>query len=613
MVMDLQDVQGTLDERVAESHIRLFGSSSQHLSVGPSAPALNGDEDEEMSGEEDDDLDEDDFEDEDEDAEEADSNEPRDAAADQGRTALRKGRRYSANASSSAQKAEFDFAESDDDLGLDEDGLGQSVDRPIPVAAEDDDDLEDEEEEGDGDDDAAPRWKADLAARAASSFDTHAGKRRRKDWMKLIYSSALTPAQVIADDQTPAAPAEDAEDEDEFFTLKNGGAREGEEEEDQTKLVWSEDALRAWEDEEMLDSIRGLFITGPAGGDEDGDGGGDGNGWEDLEGGAEFEDLEGGADAAAAPADKLAAKKAELKRKFDEQYDDPEGAPQSFYDDAKAAMSAQAALNAAEFAGVDAETRAAVAGLRAGTYVRLELAGVPAELVAHFDPAYPLVVGGLLPAEERMGFVQARIKRHRWHARTLKTNDPLVFSVGWRRFQSVPLYALDDHSIRLRLLKYTPEHAHCFAAFYAPVALPNTGFCAFNTLGADAPGFRVAATGVVLGVDRAAQVVKKLKLTGVPYKVFKNTAFVRDMFTSALEVAKFEGAHIRTVSGIRGQIKKALPKPDGALRATFEDKILMSGAWQVPLTGLLLTGVLGQTSCSCGGGTRSSRASTTTP
>lgn len=61
---------------------------------------------------------------------------------------------------------------------------------------------------------------------------------------------------------------------------------------------------------------------------------------------------------------------------------------------------------------------------------------------------------------------------------------------------------------------------------------------------------------MVTGHESSPRVMKKVKLVGTPSRIHRHTAFVGGMFTSQLEVAKFEGAAIRTVSGIRGTIKK---------------------------------------------------------
>jgi ribosome biogenesis protein BMS1 len=126
------------------------------------------------------------------------------------------------------------------------------------------------------------------------------------------------------------------------------------------------------------------------------------------------------------------------------------------------------------------------------------------------------------------------------------------------------------------MLKYTPEHVACMAHFWGPITPQGTGILAVQDVSKHDAGFRIAATGTIVELDKSCNVVKKLKLTGYPFKIFKKTAFIKDMFHSSLEVAKFEGAKIKTVSGIRGQIKKAISKPDGCFRATFEDKIQLS-------------------------------------
>lgn len=94
----------------------------------------------------------------------------------------------------------------------------------------------------------------------------------------------------------------------------------------------------------------------------------------------------------------------------------------------------------------------------------------------------------------------------------------------------------------------------------------------------DVSHFRLCVTGVVVEINTQFRVMKKLKLIGEPYKIMKNTAFIKGMFNSSLEVSKFAGASLKTVSGIRGSVKKAVKEgaPDGAFRATFEDKIQKS-------------------------------------
>lgn len=226
--------------------------------------------------------------------------------------------------------------------------------------------------------------------------------------------------------------------------------------------------------------------------------------------------------------------------------------------------------------GDDIDRKIQLVGYFSGLYLRFVIKNIPAEFLEMFNPTEPLLAGGLNAEETTHQLVVARIKRHRWYPKILKSQDPLLISMGWRRFQTQPIFATEDPNNRSRYLKYTPLHMHCLASFYAPVTPPNTGFLALPIRNFRVSNFRLPCTGYTIGNDMSTSIVKKLKITGTPVKIEKTTAFIKGMFSSDLEAAKFIGAKVRCVSGIRGIIK-AVPKgKNGLIRATFEDKIFPS-------------------------------------
>lgn len=439
------------------------------------------------------------------------------------------------------QEDDVAFADSDSDLG--------SISGDEDQGSDFDDDEDDEE-------DPELKWKDNMMERASKLH----GRRkpfRAVDLARYMYDESLAPTEAIkkwAGQDEEEDIEEDIEEDDETFFRRTGKENSEDNWEDRMIPKFDYEQLEAkWSDKDAVEALRNKFATANLLDEADGEGG-DGSDFEGLddededdEGDGAFEDLEaeetnGGdedgeeeedeeeppAESLEAEREKNARRKEELKLRFEEEDregfkndkaiarreggNDEEFGEDDWYDAQKAMIQKQLDINKAEFENLDESQRIAVEGYKAGKYARMVIEGVPAEFVKNFRPRIPIVVGGLSATEDRFGFVQVRIKKHRWHKKILKTGDPLIFSLGWRRFQSLPIYSISDSRTRNRMLKYTPEHMHCFGTFYGPLCAPNTGFTCFQSFSSANPGFRIAATGTVLSVDESTEIVKKLKL-----------------------------------------------------------------------------------------------------
>jgi ribosome biogenesis protein BMS1 len=78
-----------------------------------------------------------------------------------------------------------------------------------------------------------------------------------------------------------------------------------------------------------------------------------------------------------------------------------------------------------------------------GSYVKVTLKGFETSF-GQLRQDYPIILARINVGEDNQGLVKVRIKKHRWYSNILKSHDPVIFSVGWRRFQTMPVYCVQD-------------------------------------------------------------------------------------------------------------------------------------------------------------------------
>ncbi|GAA5989302.1 hypothetical protein JCM11641_006106 [Rhodosporidiobolus odoratus] len=232
--------------------------------------------------------------------------------------------------------------------------------------------------------------------------------------------------------------------------------------------------------------------------------------------------------------------------------------------------------------------RAAEEGVDPGMRVIVHLSNVPRRAVDEHNPLNPFVLFGLLKHEHKYSIMHFTVQRNTENNDTVRSKDPLVLQLGFRRFAINPIFS--QHTVRNggkgsnNVHKFERFLRHginaTIATAYLPITFGNAPSLLIRvpTTSADAEnpspdqGIHLIGTGALLSSDPTRITAKRLILTGHPYKVHKKTATIRYLFFNRDDVEYFKPVQLRTKGGRIGHIREPLGT-HGYLKAGFDGPI----------------------------------------
>ncbi|CAG4976638.1 unnamed protein product [Colias eurytheme] len=186
------------------------------------------------------------------------------------------------------------------------------------------------------------------------------------------------------------------------------------------------------------------------------------------------------------------------------------------------------------------------------------------------NPTAPLSVFGLLPHEHKMSVMNVVLKRTGASDEPIQSKERLIFQVGYRRFIVNPIFSQHTNGSKHKYERFFQPASTCVASFYAPIQFSPSSVLCFkekrNTK------LQLVASGVLLSCNPDRLNIKRIILSGHPYKVNKKSAVIRFMFFNRDDVLYFKPCKLRTKYGRTGHIKEPLGT-HGHMKCVFDGQL----------------------------------------
>lgn len=171
----------------------------------------------------------------------------------------------------------------------------------------------------------------------------------------------------------------------------------------------------------------------------------------------------------------------------------------------------------------------------------------------------PVILSSLLQHESKLTVMHYSIVKSPSYDLPLRSKTPLWFHIGFRRERASPIFSTDGLGDKHKFERFLLPGQRTIATVYGPVTYPPAPVLGLKEeISATGAIARLVFSGGVHKSDTNRIILKRVILTGVPFKTHKSKAVVRHMFFNPDDVRWFQPLELWTKHGLRGKIKEAV-------------------------------------------------------